>query len=395
LNVVTALRIAVLLLCAATTVASEPAPATRPVRQAQGGPSLLDRTDIFPIAVWLQSPSNAVRYKSIGINTYVGLWRGPTADQLAAFESNGLCVICAQNAVALDPRWKSVVIGFLQNDEPDNAQSLGRGKGYGPPVPAEKVIERYQAMKAADPRPVLLNLGQAVAWDDYIGRGVRRRHPEDYVQYVKGGDIVSFDIYPAVHEDRQVAGRLEFVARGTQRLVEWTEGRKPVWACIGCTHISNPRAKPTPAQVKAEVWLALIHGARGITYFAHQFQPKFIEAGLLADEEMCSAVRQINTQIQELAPALLDKQAPQKPAEITSPVDSNAVALMTRRAGGKTFVFAVGMTGQEVTAHIHLAGAAGEVTVLGEQRAVRVSDEGWADSFKGYEVHLYALGGVR
>ena len=32
--------------------------------------------------------------------------------------------------------------------------------------------------------------------------------------------------------------------------------------------------------------MALIHGARGIIYFAHEFKPKFIEAGLLADEEM-------------------------------------------------------------------------------------------------------------
>src|SRR6185437_4185524 len=30
----------------------------------------------FPIAVWLQDPSQAMRYKSAGINVYVGLWRG-------------------------------------------------------------------------------------------------------------------------------------------------------------------------------------------------------------------------------------------------------------------------------------------------------------------------------
>ena len=50
--------------------------------------------------------------------------------------------------------------------------------------------------------------------------------------------------------------------------------------------------------------MALIRGARGIIYFAHQFKPKFIEAGLLADEEMAAAVGAINKQIQELAPVL-------------------------------------------------------------------------------------------
>ena len=43
---------------------------------------------------------------------------------------------------------------------------------------------------------MLLNLGQGVAFDNYIGRGVRRNHPEDYPEYVKGCDIASFDIYP-------------------------------------------------------------------------------------------------------------------------------------------------------------------------------------------------------
>ncbi len=37
----------------------------------------------FPIAVWLQNPSKAQKYKQAGFNTYVALWRGPTEEQLA------------------------------------------------------------------------------------------------------------------------------------------------------------------------------------------------------------------------------------------------------------------------------------------------------------------------
>src|SRR5262249_37376157 len=36
----------------------------------------------FPIAVWLQSPDRAKDYAAIGINTYVGLYKGPTEDML-------------------------------------------------------------------------------------------------------------------------------------------------------------------------------------------------------------------------------------------------------------------------------------------------------------------------
>jgi hypothetical protein len=42
----------------------------------KNGPSV--DPNYFPIAVWLQDPKNAGRYKPAGINLYVGLWRGPT-----------------------------------------------------------------------------------------------------------------------------------------------------------------------------------------------------------------------------------------------------------------------------------------------------------------------------
>src|SRR5262245_54635261 len=42
----------------------------------------------FPIAVWLQDPANASKYKDIGINVYVGLWRGPTEKQLAELKKH-------------------------------------------------------------------------------------------------------------------------------------------------------------------------------------------------------------------------------------------------------------------------------------------------------------------
>src|SRR4029453_10684534 len=131
--------------------------------------------------------------------------------------------------------------------------------------------------------------------DNYIGRGVRRNHPEDYPEYVKGCDIASFDIYPVVHESPEIAGKLEYVARGVDRLIEWSGEGKVVWNCIECTHISNASVKATPAQVRSEVWMSLIRGSRGLIYFVHQFKPNFREAALLDDPEMLAGVTAINT----------------------------------------------------------------------------------------------------
>jgi hypothetical protein len=62
----------------------------------------------------------------------------------------------------------------------------------------------------------MLNLGQGVAWDGLYGRGVRTNKPEDYLEYVRAGDFVSFDIYPVVHESPEVVGKLWYVGLGTQ-----------------------------------------------------------------------------------------------------------------------------------------------------------------------------------
>lgn len=204
------------------------------------GPS--NKESFFPIAVWLQDPANAKRYQEAGINLYIGLWQGPTEKQLAALKDAGMKVICEQNAVGLKHLDDPTIVAWMHGDEPDNAQSLPGGKGYGPPIKPEKIAEDYERIRKADPsRPVMLNLGQGVAWDNWHGRGVRTNHPEDYSEYMKGGDIISFDIYPVAHDKPEVKNNLWFVAQGVERLVKWGEGRKIVWNCIECTRISARR----------------------------------------------------------------------------------------------------------------------------------------------------------
>ena len=346
----------------------------------------------FPIAVWLQNPNNAERFKAAGINLYVGLYRGPTEEQLATLARAGMKVICSQNARALAFTNNPTIVGWMHGDEPDNAQSLGQGKGYGPPILPEVIVRNYERIRATDPsRPVFLNLGQGVAYDNYIGRGVRRRHLEDYPEYIKGCDIVSFDIYPVVHENAEVAGKLEFVAKGVERLREWSRGEKVVWNCIECTRISNVERKATPEQVRSEVWMSLIHGSRGIIYFVHQFKPTFREAALLDDPEMLRAVTSINQQIQELAPVL---RAPSMTNLVTVQSASDVpVAFMVKRYNNATYLFAVAMRNQATRGTFKFASGieSAKVEVLGEARTLRITDRQFADDFQPYGVHLYRV----
>ncbi|MBI2928192.1 MAG: hypothetical protein HYZ36_06755 [Pedosphaera parvula] len=370
--------------------AAEPVPANPYARWTNGPPAT---PEFFPIAVWLQPPSKAQRYREAGFNTYVGLWKGPTEEQLAALKQAGMKVICAQNAVGLRHRDDPTIIGWMHDDEPDNAQSLGPGKGYGPPILPEKIVADYRRLRAADPsRPVLLNLGQGVAWDQYIGRGVRRNHPEDYPEYVQGCDIASFDIYPVVHDSPEIAGKLWFVARGVERLVGWAGPDKPAWNCIECTRISSRAAKATPQQVRAEVWMSLIHGSRGLIYFVHEWQPRFDESALLNDPEMLSAVAAINRQITQLAP-VLNAATVKNGVTVTTDNPDVPVAAMLKHYGGATWLFTVAMRAGATTARFSLNGWKGDaaVEVLGEDRTFAASGGEFTDTFQPWQTHLYRL----
>jgi hypothetical protein len=354
----------------------------------------------FPIAVWLQDPRNASRYKAAGINVYVGLWRGPTPTQLADLERAGMSLICSQNPVGLANRDNRTIIGWMHGDEPDNAQELSSGDGYGPPILPEKIIADYERIRAADPsRPILLNLGQGVAWDNYIGRGVRRNHPEDYPEYVKGCDIASFDIYPVVHDAPEIAGKLEYVPQGVERLVKWAGGRRLVWNCIECTHISNPPKKANPQQVRSEVWMALIQGSRGLIYFVHQFKPTFKEAALLDDPELLPAVTAINQQIHSLAPVLNSPSVQQGVTVSATGGDSStpssgAIAWMCKEWGGSVYLFTVNLRSEPVRGSFDVTRATSfkQAEVLRENRQIPVQNGAFGDDFKPYEVHLYRLG---
>lgn len=349
----------------------------------------------FPIAVWLQSPAKASRYLAAGINTYVGLWQGPTEDQLAALRRAGMKVICELNETARRHLDDPTIIGWMHGDEPDNAQSLGEGKGYGPPIPPERIVADYQRLRAIDPtRPILLNLGQGVAWDDWHGRGVRSNHPEDYPEYVLGGDIVSFDIYPVVHDRPAVSGKLWFVADGVRRLVGWAGDRRIVWNCLECTHISHPTAKATPHQVRAEAWMSLIHGSRGLIYFVHEWKPRFNESALLDDPELLPAVTALNREIRELAP-VLNRPAPRPLADVqvTSTDPDLPVAATFRELSGTNYVFAVGLRDGPTTATFTLPAKStgARIEVLNESRILPLANGAFRDEFAPWAVHLYRI----
>jgi hypothetical protein len=352
-----------------------------------------DDPNFFPLAVWLQSPRQAERYRQAGINLYIGLWNGPTEEQLAALKRAKMPVICSQNEVGLRSENADIIVGWMHGDEPDNAQARRSG-GYGPPIEPSVIEKDYERIRMRDPsRPVLLNLGQGVAYDNYIGRGVRRNHPEDYPLYIRGSDIVSFDIYPAVHDKPEVAGKLEFVPRGVERLRRWSNDEKIVWNCIECSRISNVAVKPTPEQVRAEVWMSLIKGSRGIIYFVHQFEPTFKEASLLDDAELLPAVTALNRQILELAPVLNSPTIEDAVVVETEQPDS-PLAVMCKRRGGSLYLFVANLGPDPQAARLRLLqppSPAARAESIEDRQTLAITDSRLGIELGGYGIGLYRV----
>ena len=337
--------------------------------------------EYFPIAVWLQSPENAGRFAAAGINLYVALWQGPTEKQLATLKTAKMRVICEQNAVGLAHKDDPIIAGWMHGDEPDNAQAMtdpvtGK-KGWGPCVPPEKIVAAYQKLRATDPtRPVMLNLGQGVANDSWNGRGSGAKL-SDYQTYIQGGDIISFDVYPAANNLL-----LGLVPKGVDRLKEWSGGKKRIWNCLECTRIDG-KGKATPRQVRSETWRALIHGSRGLIYFVHQFKPTFNEHALLDDPEMLASVTVTNRQIQALAPVLN--------RAVGKFHQGEAIESLSVPHNGALYVFAAATGEAPTTLRLDSIGKNDSVEVLGEGRTLSRKGGVCTDSFAPEDVHLYRI----
>lgn len=350
---------------------------------ANGIPS---NPDFFPIAVWLQDPSTATGYKNAGVTLFIGLWNGPVVSDLTTLAAAGMPVLCDQNAVGLANLTDKTIMGWTQMDEPDNAQPDGSG-GYLPCIDPSVIVQNYNIWATNDPtRPVFLNFGQGASNTGYYGRGTCTGQTAMYAQYSQGADIISFDIYP-VNDNYP----LYYVPQGIDNLRGWTGDTKPVWCWIETTLISSDStAKPTTAQVRSEVWMALIHGAAGFGYFCHSFYPTEDDRALLDDPVMLAAVTAINQQVISLAPVLNSNTVKNFVVDSSSNT-SVPIDIMVKQYAGSTYVFAAAMRGSAVTGTFTAPLPDESVTVLGESRQVQLTGGTFSDGFQPYDIHLYKI----
>jgi hypothetical protein len=350
--------------------------------------------DFFPIAVWAQNPTNAEAYKNIGVNMFVSVRMNQ--ENLDLLKKAGMKVIAHQNEFGLANIKDPAIYAWMHGDEPDNAQAKKNGgQGYDPCIDPAIIIADYEKIKKSDPdRPVYLNLGRAVAYTKWGGRGECTGNIDSYKMskngYLKGCDLASFDIYPVNASEPEVKNRLEWVATGIKNLIEWSDYSKPMWCWIETSKIGEKTdRKPTPAEVKSEVWMALIHGAKGFGYFCHSFLKPMDTAAPLHDPEMSAGLKAINAQVTSLA-QVLNGENTKDYATVASNNKDIPVDIMTKKQGKENYIFAIAMRSGDTKASFNVkSGKTAEV--LGENRTIKITKGQFSDDFASYCVHLYKV----
>jgi Fibronectin type III domain len=318
---------------------------------ASSGPTALyvNGSPLFPRMVWRECPYAYAQSLAAGINLFLGTSCTTAAGQLSTLGGRAFSALdYTERGAVAGPG----LIGWHLPDEADEA--IGKANG----LPTIRDSGRVTFITLTD------HFSPRMA-PPSAGRGI-------YPGYFARSDVIGFDTYPL--EGRCRLDLLDWVYVLQQDLVKMA-GSKPTfqWIEAGpmekCFHID-----PTPATVKAETWLAIAGGARGIGYFPDVWS-----------DPIQAQITSINRDIVALAPALLDETG-------TAYVGSadKTVRVGVRRHNGAIYVIAVNESPKPTSARIAVAGLGSRtIAVFGEGRTVDSQGDLISDSFSGLGVHIY------
>jgi len=342
--------------------------------------------------VFFQHHSRFAGWKNLGINTVTMVpVNGPEVDTIDAWtqaaNNLGLKMIRDARPNPADDNAEAGLLAWSFKDEPDLEG-----------MPTQDAINRYNQLESYGTRPVFLNLTglyvlQAYSHDACGGPG---DYPGEvtgcYPAYLAITDWISHDFYPI--NWGQGYG-VDTVARAADKFRRWSSKPQHVYIEAAPQLYGNGSPGPSPGQFRAEVWLAIVHGARAITYFVTS-DPSgtFIPDGTTLPIRAEMAAQ--NQRITSLAAVL---QSPINPPGLGFTGDGAALGSAPpleatwRQHGGHNYLIVVNPGAGTVTQGMYFIGldpSTTQLSVAGEGRGVPVVSGRFSDTFGPYEVHIYS-----
>jgi hypothetical protein len=354
----------------AASVSAAPAPFA--ASDAEQGGLFLD--GFFPIGVWVPPPYDYEKWKNRGVNTMVGIGFD-LEGSIAEAHRLGLHMIREPRPDPADDAGESLLLAWAQPDEPDGIYSQ---------VPYTEIQAQYQAWKAIAPnRAVFINFIGALNQYDLI---TAESGDAWYRKYAQGADWISVDRYPVNNGDEDDLGLLGRMMDHLELIAD----DKPRFAFIETSNFDTTDSTrgPTAAEVRAQMWEVIIHGARGLWFFPEQIAPSFLWDTTPVD--VAVELTQQNALITSLAPVL---QGPIDPPGFGATV-APPLELGRRSTASGYYIIVLNVS---ATAHndrsITLVNTGSSTTagVYGESRNVAIVGGVISDDFGPYAVHIYVI----
>lgn len=321
---------------------------------------------VFPVMLLDQCTADSVaRAQELGANLIVNeACEGMSPpQQLAAFDGSALAVL----AFSGDTTRAAQLAGWTFPDEPENNHWTPETLRSTYPYPRGE----------PDGRVSLITTGGGFFDEPYRDPNVPL---SSYRAFASLADVAGFDLYPLNHCQHDLSAVYEsqrrFIAlSGNTPTFQWIETGpiRPDY-CGGFTM--------TPAELRAESWLAIIGGARGIGYFTQTWTPEHQTLDL--SPELTQTMRELTSTFVAVRPGLLGRTIP-------SSVNSGGIEVLARTDGTRRYVFAVNHHRTPITAQIYVPGMAeGKVWAVGENRSLHVDEsQRFNDVFSPLGVHVY------
>lgn len=324
------------------------APAQAPPPAGSSAPLRVNGVAVFPRMVWRQCPSYYPTSIGAGINVFLGVSCVGPEEQFAKLAGRAATTTEAGAPGLSGPAH----LGWHLPDEAD--VSVGDAKN----LPSPK----------ADGRVTFLTLTDKFSVNAAAGPHGKAIYPGLFAS----ADVIGFDTYPV--EVRCSLDQIDNVYWMQRELVQLAQG-KPTFQWIEAGPMEHCRSNqdPTPAVVRAETWLAIAGGARGIGYFPDWWA-----------EDIRNEVRLVNREILALAPALLG------PVVNATWSTQNPIRVGVRRHNGATYIIAVNTSTSSATASFTVPGLAGrKLRVFGDGRVVTPLGNLVVDKLPGLGVSIY------
>jgi hypothetical protein len=305
---------------------------------------------VFPRMVWRQCPTYYPTSIGAGINLFLGVSCTGTGEQFDRLAGRAMSTVDAHTPGVSGPGQ----VGWHLQDEADvsvgSAKKLPQPKGSGR-VTFLTLTDKFSVNAAAGP----------------YGKDI-------YPAFFDSADVIGFDTYPV--EVRCSLAQIDNVYWMQRELVALTRGKPTFqWIEAGPMEHCRHNEDPTPTVVRAETWLAIAGGARGIGYFPDWWE-----------ESIRNEVRLVNREILALAPALL---APVAKANWST---DNPVRVGARRYNGATYVIAVNTSTSPATTSFTLPGLGGRsLRVFRDGRIVKPLGDLVADKLPPLGVAVYVI----